>query len=154
MLDKAAVDLVAVSGQAAFLSHTVWWSECLLCHTPFSPTLTGLRDSFSCCLQPTACRALLSHSRGQDNCFDSSLQQCQRGELYSKEETAQFVDGTLGKRFVYSGAHMCTCMQSYASFCSNPMRICGHKRSYEKVCWFGGVWPLNAIFTAVSAPLF
>lgn len=87
---------MAVSGQAASSEpRRLTIRAASLCHTlRLRTTLTGLRaaadwDSFSCSLQPAARRALLSHSRGRDNCFDSSLQQRQRGELYSKGGTAQ-----------------------------------------------------------------
>lgn len=43
-------------------------------------------DLLSCCRQCTSQHTLLSHSRGQGNCFDSSLQRCQRRELKSKLE--------------------------------------------------------------------
>lgn len=85
-------------------------------------------ETLSCSLQPTARRALLSHSRGRDNCFDSSLQQCQRGELYSKRERLSVQTEALTNA---AHVHACDCKHILVQI--NAHCIC--ERSCEKVCF-------------------
>lgn len=154
------VDLVAVSGQADFLSCAVWWSGlCVTATLLLSTTLTGLRANAETLLAASFNIVLSTHfwaTAGAGTIVLTALSSGVREGNYTQKWNGSACRGKLEACCVRACIHTCPrvieCILVIIVF--ESMHICDCKRSYEEICWFAGARPLNTIFTAVSAPLF
>lgn len=113
---------MAVSGEAAFLSRTVWWSEqCFSAVLCFSRMLTGLRgstnwDSFSCypSTHCSVCTSEPQHELGQ-LFWQLSPAASERGIIITRGR-AQHEDESPTNAVE---TRACLCMKLHASLCSN-----------------------------------